>query len=324
MSSPSTLLPSAKLAERIQTLVEQPPFISGGGGYAATDRSSFAEARALLTLVAFQAYPVLVRRYPQLRIWSLLESHPQDGTTGVADSANVRCRPVEAGQGREGYEVSLAGGAAPVPGLAAEASTPASAAAASSGSSEAALPLVHLRVELPLRSSATGRVLEIGEIRRHMWRALLLGVAGKGGQSEAQLSEGVEAQEREFRDKYFPSVPQDVVHLVWMGVLRPNYVEEFEAYVASVAQPKEGRGSVSKTDHRSSAVGLWWPPREGAVTYVEMQRQRREKKAAEEALKVVEAEEVRELRRRAAEQRMGLGSSSAGGGSSSSSSSSSK
>ena len=315
---PSRLLNAKKLSERIGSLVEQPPFVSGGGGYAATDRDSFAHARAQLVLVAFQAYPVLVRKFPQLRIWSLLESHPQDGTTGVADSANVRVRPVNATQGREGLEVSLAGGVAPPTeqALASLAGGGSGAEAAASGAAPEQ-QLVTLRVDIPCRSSATGKVLGIGDIRRYMWRALILGAATKAGLSESQVAEEVEALEGEYRARYFDHAPQDVAHLVLMGVLAERYVEEYAAFVTAVVQPREEKNGiqrglsdvhgVNRTEHRSSAVGLWWPVREGAITFAEMQHQKALLAAAQEAARVAEAEELRLKRLAAAEKRLSGG-----------------
>ena len=324
-SAPSSFLNAARLSERIGTIVEQPPFVTGAGGVASTDRDSYAHARALLTLVAFQAYPVLVRRFPQLRVWSLLESHHDDGTSGVAGHANVRVRFVEAGQGREGMEVSLAGGAALVTAeaLAAPGGGGGGGGASSSSASAsppASLPLTWVRIEIPCRSRLTGKLLEFVDVRRFMWRALAQGAASKAGLSEAQASEEVEALEREYRDKYFASAPQDVTHLVWMGVMNRDYVAEHDAFVAAVAQPKAEKGSlqrglsdvhgVHRTDHRSSAVGLWWPAREGSITFAEMQRQRAALKEAVAVAKVAEAEEKRLLQMRAAEKRMSGGGSS--------------
>ena len=67
---------------------------------------------------------------------------------------------------------------------------------------------------------------------------------------------------------------------------------------------------VHRTDHRSSAVGLWWPAREGSITFAEMQRQRAALKEAVAVAKVAEAEEKRLLQMRAAEKRMSGGGSS--------------
>jgi hypothetical protein len=324
-AAPSKYLNAKKLSERIMTIVEQPPYVTGGGGTASTDKDSFAQARAQLVLVALQAYPMMVRRFPNLRIWSLLESHSQDGTTGVAGGAAVRARPVEAGQGREGMEVCLAGGAAPVTAEALSAPLSGAGGGAGGGSSAAAAaPVINIRVELPCRSAATGRVLEISDVRKHMWRALLLGEAQKAGLSESELAEGAEALEKQYRAQFFAHAPQDVSHLVLMGVMNVDYVAEYQGLVSRVAQPVEERGTVQRglTDYhgvikieaKSSAVNLWWPVREGAITFAEFQRQREALREANALAKQLEAVEVRQLRAEAAERRLSGGGAAGGSG----------
>jgi hypothetical protein len=72
------------LADRVRAIAEQQPFSAEHGGLASTDAGSFAQSRATLVLLAVQAYPILVRRFPTLRVESLRESHPKDGVSDVA------------------------------------------------------------------------------------------------------------------------------------------------------------------------------------------------------------------------------------------------
>ena len=246
MSAPkSPFLNSERLAERINAIVEQAPYHPGGGGLASTDRNSYAEARALLVLVSLQAYPVLVRRFPTMCIKSLFEAHPKDGTTGVADEAAVKVYFLEsassasASSSASSSTLALEDGGGGMGGGGGNDSTPASILSRSAGerlASQAPSPppgptfAINLRLDIPVRSSLTGKLLEIGAIRRYMWRALLLGEAGKRGMSEGGIAEGVAGLEEEYRAKYFDHAPKDVVHLLWMKVIKESMVGDFERH----------------------------------------------------------------------------------------------
>jgi hypothetical protein len=330
MSAPkSPFLNSERLAERINAIVEQAPYHPGGGGLASTDRNSYAEARALLVLVSLQAYPVLVRRFPTMCIKSLFEAHPKDGTTGVADEAAVKVFFLESSSASSASSSSSSSTLAledgSMGGGGGNDSTPASIMARSAGErlgSQAPAPppgptfAINLRVDIPVRSSLTGKLLEIGAIRRYMWRALLLGEAGKRGMSEGDIGGGVAGLEEEYRAKYFDHAPKDVVHLLWMKIIRDSIVGDFERHfeekerarqeAAKILGESSGGGSgggnpgLVRSETRGSAVGLWWPVPSGAITFVEMQKERVELKSAMAAVKVAEADEARQVRLAAA------------------------
>lgn len=306
-------LPSEKLRERIENIIEQPPFHPGGGGLASTDKDSYAEARALLVLAALQAYPVMVRRFPNLRIKQLFEAHPGDGITGVADEKAVKVFFLElplpppvawrehlSPQSR--VQLLSGGGAqdsSPEP--------PPSTASAE----------IHCRVDIPVRSSRTGKCMEPGAVRKNLLRALLMAEAGvRGYGSEGELASATAALEDEYRAKYYDNAPKDLVHLFWMHIVSNSttLVEEFDKYFTDAGKARAvARGikqqefeefpGIVRTETRGSAVGLWWPVPSTAITYLEMQKERSELKEALNAVKQAEAGESRELRLRAALQR---------------------
>ena len=314
-----------KLRERIESIVEQPPFHPGSGGLASTDKDSYAEARALLVLVALQVFPVMVRRFPKLRIKQLFEGHPRDGVTGVADEASVKVFFLDAPlppppSWREHLSpqarLSLGGGGGPEASPSSEPTT--STALTTSSVTSAAYTEsaeVYLRVDIPVRSSTTGKCLEPSIVRKYMLRALLMAEAGKRGVgSEGELAAATAALEEEYRVKYLENAPRDIVHLFWMHIIDNSLTlaGEFEAYfqnkekarVTARGTEQQGVGGVFpgmvRTETRGSAVDLWWPVPPTAITYVEMLREREELKSVLTACKEAEKGEARELRLQAA------------------------
>ena len=244
MSSKVSTINSDKIRVRIGVLIEQAPWAPGAGGVASTEPDSFAGARAALVLVALQIYPVLVRKFPDVAITKLCESHPKDCVTGVANGMAVRTE---------------------VDATAAPPDTPPQ----------------RVQVWIPVRSESSNKLLEPMSVRLCVWYALLKCTNSVRG--ETALLAGARELEKEWRDVYSTKVPLDVIHLVWMGVISEEWVKEHTAAVGSNA------ASIG------SALGLWWPPPQQAITFVEMQRQRAELKEVRSAVHAAEMGIRREM-----------------------------
>lgn len=269
-----------KLTAIIQTIVEQRPFEPGEGGVASTDPLSFAAARAQLVLLAFQAYPMLrEERFKHLRVCSLVESHPLDGTTGVADEAAVKVQFRDQAEQQKGLDI-------------------------------------HIPVRSSRDGKL--QVQEIGVLRKFMWRALVLGATGVFGRSEGELAAEAEALEKLYREKFFDKAPKDVVHLVYMGVMAQNYTQEHAAFVDARVQAAAAKnapqGRAPRAEPRCSALGLWWPVPKTAITFAQMQQQQAELKCALAVAEKAEKEEVRLKRLAALEKRQSAGGGGGGGG----------
>jgi len=261
-----TRTPRHPPASAVAVIVEQPSFQAGAGGLASTDPASFAMSRAALVLAAVQVYPLMVKHaaLARVRITVLSESDPMKFITGVADGSNVRVEPA-----------------------AAPAGAPADA--------------VYVRVHIPTRSHVAAKLLEAGDVRRSLLRALA--VAGGLAVGDAPLARAADALERAWTADFKQRVPLDIVHLKLMGVLPPDWVE---AHARATGLDKAaGAATVARAEHATgSAVGLWWPVTPHALTFDEMLKQRAELKEALAETKAMQTHEDRETRARAAEARL--------------------
>lgn len=311
MASPGggpKLLNVPKLRARIANVIEQPAFDVEGGGLASTDPSSYANARALLVLAAFQLFPYIVKRMPEeFQIVSLNEAHPADAVTGVS---SVRIRWEHSASSSATSSTSGGGGGG--------------------GSGSAATSKA--TVWIPVRSQQNNRLLQPSDVRRHGFRALGL---CSGLSAGAALDAWIAECEEEFHTKYKAAVPTDVVHLIRMGVMPHNYVAEYDAAVgagrgggsdtaaaASSGSATTATGgavaaatSPTKGASRGAAMTLWWPPPATAVTFAEAMAAHREAVAVRAVVEAEAREADREDKRsRAAAAAMARFAGGGGGG----------
>jgi len=267
-------LPSDKLSERIRTIIEQPPFDPDHGGLASTERESFALSRATLALLAMQAFPVLARRFPSLRVVSLRESHPKDGVSDVSGEAAIRVTQLGAG----------------------EAGT------------------VRVNLEVPTRSARSMKLLDIATIRKHLWRTLVIAADPLSREEAALRAgvESLEAEFAKMEAnvprtlehlKWMGVLPHDFVE---------EYERTLGADSRARSPPRGaaggggggGGGGTGGGAPITPALSLWWPPRPGCLNWKETLLQQQELAKALAELKVAEKAEMREKMAAAAEKRI--------------------
>jgi hypothetical protein len=237
-----------------------------------------------------QAYPILVRNYPALRVVSLRESNPHDGVSGVGGAIAVRVEQLGAGEGGT----------------------------------------VKVSLEVPTRSPRHMRLLEISDIRAALWRTLLIaaqplardeaslkaGVAGLEGDylktvaANAPRSIGDLVEMGILPADYLKDYEEKLGVGRGVGALGGGGGAPASPPRGGASPPKDAGGAGSAR----GLMSLWWPPRAGALTYKELQQQRQELAEAMKALKLAEKVEMREKMAAAAERRMAENAAAGGGG----------
>lgn len=289
------------LARRVHRIIELAPYVPGEGGLACTDKASFAEARALLVLVAVQLHALVEGAGRELglpsglTITQLREAHPQ---------------------AQSGDEIAVR--------VVMDREKPA-----------------HCQLHIPVRSAKTMKATSPQEaLRGALWGLARLADNVGTSRSEADKWASQALAQYSKHPALVGRVPVGIGSLVYMGLLPSTWSEQYERMRAlemaqglapgpgrtisdapvSAASPASGAGGseeaaqgsgLGPAGHRprhdpvpSPCLNLWWPPTAQLTPYAEAKATL---KKAQEQSAAASQDDARQKRLAAAMKRMGQG-----------------